>query len=169
MNTADNISQFAKALRNMERWLDKATAHAEAKKYDVNNLINARLAPDQYAFVRQVQAACDTAKFAAAYLAGKQAPAHPDTEKTMAELRQRIATCVGYLEGFKAEDFAGAAERKVSPAWMAPKWLTGEHYMNQLATPNFYFHMTTAYSILRNAGVDVGKTDFIGNLPVKEG
>jgi len=169
MNTADNISQFAKALRNMERWLDKATAHAEAKKYDVNNLINARLAPDQYAFVRQVQAACDTAKFAAAYLAGKQAPAHPDTEKTMAELRQRIATCVGYLEGFKAEDFVGAAERKVSPAWMAPKWLTGEHYMNQLATPNFYFHMTTAYSILRNAGVDVGKTDFIGNLPVKEG
>ena len=169
MNTADNISQFAKALRNMERWLETATAHAEAKKYDVNNLLNARLAPDQYAFVRQVQAACDTAKFAAAYLAGKQAPAHPDTEKTMAELRQRIATCVGYLEGFKAEDFAGAAERKVSPAWMAPKWLTGEHYMNQLATPNFYFHMTTAYSILRNAGVDVGKTDFIGNLPVKEG
>ena len=169
MNAADNMAQFAKALRNIERWLDKAAAHAEAKKYDVNNLMTMRLAPDQYPFVRQVQATCDSAKYAAAYLAGQQAPSHPDTEKTMAELRQRIATCVGYLEGFKAEDFAGAAERKVSPAWMAPKWLSGEHYLNQLATPNFYFHMATAYSILRHAGVDVGKTDFIGNIPVKEG
>jgi hypothetical protein len=168
MNTFDAIPQFAKMLRNLDHWLDKAAAHAKAKSFDVEVLVQARLAPDQYALVRQVQSACDSAKFVAAYLAGKQAPAHPDTEKTFAELRQRIQTCIAYLETLKESDFAGADERKVAPPWLQGKWVRGDQYLTQAALPNFYFHITTAYAILRHNGVDVGKMDYIGNLPVRD-
>ena len=166
MNAADNMAQFAKALRNIERWLDKAAAHAEAKKYDVNNLMTMRLAPDQYPFVRQVQATCDSAKYAAAYLAGQQAPSHPDTEKTMAELRQRIRTCKDYLATFTREDFEGAEERRCAHEWMGGKGMRGGDYLDHLALPNFHFHIVTAYSILRHNGVELGKTVFIGQLPL---
>lgn len=164
---AESIAQFAKMLRNLDRWIEKTTTYAEAKKFDVNNLVTARLAPDQYPLVRQVQACCDQAKFAAAYLSGKEAPKHPDTETTMAELRQRIAACLGFLESVKAEELAGFEDRKVSPPWMHGKWLKGDHYLAQLAIPNFYFHVTTAYSILRSNGVDVGKMDFLGAIPIQ--
>ena len=137
-------------------------------RFDPSVLVSARLAPNQYPFQRQVQSACDGAKFSAAYLAGKEAPAHPDTETTIAELRQRIATVLGYLETFKEADFEGAAERKVSPKWMGGKWLRGDHYLAQLGLPNFYFHVTPAYSILRHNGVDLGKTDFIGSIPMRD-
>ena len=90
MTHNDAIRLFAKTLQNLERWMDKATEHAKAKSFEVDVLAQARLAPDQYAFVRQVQSACDQAKYAAAYLGGKQAPSHPDTEQTFADLRQRI-------------------------------------------------------------------------------
>jgi len=155
-------------LRNLDQWIDKAVAQAKVRSFDPEVLVTARLAPDQYPLQRQVQSSCDSAKFAAAYLSGKQAPAHPDTETTVAELRARIATVLGYLETFKAEDFAGADERKVSPAWMKGKWLRGDHYLNQLSIPNFYFHVTTAYAILRHNGVDVGKMDFIGSVPMRD-
>src|SRR5258708_1470683 len=98
MNLFIQIQQFSKMLRNLDQWLDKATAHAQAKSFDVDVLAQARLAPDMYPLTRQVQSACDSAKFAAAYLSGKQAPAHPDTEQTVAELRQRIKTCLAFLE-----------------------------------------------------------------------
>lgn len=165
---AESIAQFAKMLRNLDRWIEKSTAYAETKKFDVNNLVTARLAPDQYPLVRQVQACCDQAKFAAAYLSGKEAPKHPDTEQTMPELRQRIAACLGFLESVKAEELAGFEDRKVAPAWMHGKWLKGDHYLSQLAIPNFYFHVTTAYAIFRHNGVDVGKMDFVGGLPMKD-
>ena len=125
-------------------------------------LTQARLAPDQYALVQQVQSACDAAKYAAAYLSGQKAPSHPDTEKTMGELRARIQTCVGYLSTFKASDFAGAEERRVAPPWMEGNSVRGDDYLTRIAVPNFYFHVTTAYAILRHNGVELGKRDFIG-------
>jgi hypothetical protein len=109
-----------------------------------------------------VQSACDAAKYAAAYLTGGTAPSHPDTEKTVAELRQRIATCVAYLEGFKEADFAGAADRRVAPAWMKGQSVSPGGYLTRISEPNFYFHVTTAYAILRHNGVSLGKADFIG-------
>jgi uncharacterized protein len=168
MHTFHVIQEFGKMLRNLDTWLDKATTHAKGKPFEVDVLVHARLAPDQFSLDRQVQSACDAAKFAASYLTGKEAPKHPDTEKTVDELRKRIAACLGYLETLKEADFAGADERKVAPAWLQGKWLRGEDYLLQGAMPNFMFHVTTAYAILRHNGVDLGKKDFIGALPLHD-
>jgi len=168
MQTFHLILEFGKMLRNLDAWLEKATVHAKAKSFEVDVLVKARLAPDQYSLDRQVQSACDAAKFGAAYLSGKEAPKHPDTEKTVAELRKRIATCVGWLETLKEADFAGAEERRVAPPWLQGKWLRGEDYLLQAGMPNFLFHVTTAYSILRHNGVDLGKMDYIGALPLRD-
>ncbi len=167
MTLYDFVPQYSKMLKNIDRWLDKATEHAAAKKFDVETLVHARLAPDQYSLDKQIQSACDSAKFSVAYLTGKDAPVHPDTEKTIAELRARIQSCRAFLETVKPADFVGAETRKVSPKWMQGKWVTGEHHLLQMALPNFYFHVTTAYAILRHNGVDVGKQDFIGGLPLE--
>jgi len=169
MTHDDAIRHFAKMLRNLDRWLDKAAAHAKAKSFEVDVLLQARLAPDQYAFVRQVQSACDQAKFAAAYLGGKKAPAHPDTEQTMPELRQRIAACLAFLETVQQKDLVGAEERRVAPPWLGGNWLRGDDYLMHVAIPNFFFHVTMAYAILRHNGVDLGKMDYIGELPTKPG
>jgi len=162
------IAHMQKMLRNLDRWIERAIANAEARKYDAEVLVQARLAPDQYAFVRQVQSACDTAKFAAARLAGKDAPSHPDTETTIAQLRERIASVVGWLEGFGPSDFAHAGSAKLSLPWMRGKAMTGVDYLSQFAVPNFYFHLTTAYSILRHNGVDVGKMDYLGGISMQD-
>ncbi len=169
MDSYDAIRVFAKTLQNLEQWMDKAAAHATAKSFEVDVLAQARLAPDQYPFVRQVQAACDQAKYAAAYLGGKQPPSHPDTEKTFAELHERIAKCLAFLDSVKGPGFAGAEERKVAPAWLGGKWLRGDDYLVNVAIPNFLFHMTAAYAILRHNGVELGKMDYVGALPVREG
>ncbi len=164
METFDHIQHMGKMLRNLDAWLGKGAEHATSRSFDPNVLLQARLAPDQFALVRQIQAGADAAKFAAAALAGQVAPSHPDTETTYAEIRQRIATVLGYLETFKASDFVGAAERKISPAWARGKWFQGDHYLLHVAIPNFMFHVTTASAILRHNGVPVGKTDFLGQL-----
>jgi len=169
MTHNDAIQLFIKTLHNLEQWMDKASAHAKAKSFEVDVLAQARLAPDQFSFARQVQAGCDQAKFAAAYLGGKQAPSHPDTEQTFAELRQRIEKCLSFLATLQEKDFAGAEERKVSPGWLAGKWLRGDDYLVHVALPNFFFHATMAYAILRHNGVDLGKMDFIGSLPTHDG
>ena len=122
--------------------------------------------PDQFALVRQVQSACDTAQFAAAKLSGQPPPVHPDTEKTLAELSVRIHTCIAYLETFEVSDFVGAETRACSHVWMQGKHLTGRDYVAHYVLPNFYFHMVTAYAILRHNGVDVGKLDYLGELPM---
>ena len=163
-----SIRQFRKMLANLDAWIGKALVHAEAKKFDADTLVTARLAPDQYNFARQVQAACDAAKFSAAYLTGKQAPAHPDTEKTIAELRARIAACSTWIDSLSEEDFAGADERRVSPPWLHGKWMKADEYLEQTGTPNFYFHAVTAYAILRHNGVDLGKMDYIGSMPLHD-
>ncbi len=169
MNHDDAIRLCAKTLQNLEGWMDKATAHAKAKSFDVDVLAQARLAPDQFAFARQVQSACDQAKYLAAYLSGKPAPSHPDTEQTFAELRQRIQKCLGFLASVQQKDLAGAGDRKVAPPWLGGKWLRGDDYLMHVALPNFFFHATTAYAILRHNGVDLGKMDYIGSMPAKEG
>jgi hypothetical protein len=167
MTTDDALRLFAKTLRNLEQWMEKAEAHAKAKGFETDVLAAGRLAPDQFSFVQQVQAACDQAKYAAAHLGGKPAPSHPDTEKTFPELRARIQKCLAFVESVKAADLAGAEERKVSPSWLGGKWLRGGDYLVHVAVPNFFFHATTAYAILRHNGVALGKMDFIGGLPTQ--
>jgi hypothetical protein len=162
MSTFETISQFTRMLKNLDQWLQSATEYAQKKSFDVDVFAQARLAPDQYALVQQVQSACDAAKYAAAYLSGQKAPSHPDTEKTISELRARIQTCVAYLDTFKASDFAAADERRVAPPWMEGHSLRGSDYQTRIAVPNFYFHVTTAYAILRHNGVELGKRDFVG-------
>ena len=168
MDTANTVAQFVKMLQNLDRWLETANAFAEKKKLEPGVLGQARLAPDQYPLTRQVQSACDAAKFAAAYLSGQQAPSHPDTEKTIDELRARVQTCIRYVESVKPSAYADAASRRVSPPWLQGKWFHAADYLTQLATPNFYFHVTTAYAILRHNGIELGKMDFIGSMPVQD-
>lgn len=159
------IPQFTKMLKNLSGLLNKAERHAEAKKFDVEVLLNSRLAPDQFNLIRQIQIACDTAKMGVSRLTGKEAPVHEDKEKTLAELQARIETVLGYLATFSEKDFQGAEERKVSqPRWEG-KYLTGWEFAMQHALPNLYFHITTAYAILRHNGVDVGKKDYLGEMP----
>mgnify|MGYP003576597804 CR=1 FL=1 len=163
------VVQFSKALSNLSAILDKGAAHAEAKKIDVSVLLNSRLAPDQFNLIRQVQIACDTAKLGVARLTGntESAPVHADTETTLPELKARIQSVLDYIGGFKPEDFAGTAERHISqPRWEG-KYLTGTEFAIQHAIPNIYFHITTAYAILRHNGVEVGKKDYLGSMPYK--
>jgi hypothetical protein len=169
MTPHDAIGLFTKTLENLEKWMDKAAEHAKARSFEVDVLAQARLAPNAFAFVQQVQALCDQAKYAAAYLGNQKAPSHPDTEKTFAELRERIRKCTGYLATFEAKDFDGAESRRVSPPWLGGRWLTGHDYLVQVAIPNFFFHATMAYAILRHNGVELGKLDYIGGLPAREG
>jgi hypothetical protein len=169
MTPFETIQLFTKTLDNLEKWLDKAGEYAKSRGFDVDVLALARLAPDQFSFVQQVQSAYDQAKYAAAYLGGKPAPSHPDTEKTFAELRERIRKCTGFLTTVPAQDFAGAEERKVAPPWLGGRWLRGGDYLVHVAVPNFFFHVTTAYAILRHNGVPLGKMDFVGSLPTREG
>lgn len=162
-----SIPQFKKMLQSIERWLDAAVAHAETKKFDPNVLLASRLAPDQWALARQIGAACDTAKFTIARLTAKEAPKHADTETTLADVRARIHSVLAFLDGFRREDFAGAGERLIAPPPLQGKQLLGNDYYFQMQLPNFYFHVTTTYAILRHNGVELGKTDFLGPLPVR--
>jgi hypothetical protein len=160
-------AQFLHMLKNMGPILDKAIQFAEAKKFDVNVLCHSRLAPDQFDFTRQIQIMCDTAKKCAAFLTGQDAPNQNDDEKTIVELKARIESVISYLSKFSERDYMDAASHRISqPRWEG-KYLTGREYALHHAVPNFYFHMTTAYSILRHNGVDVGKKDFLGKLPFK--
>src|SRR5687767_5412111 len=159
------VPQLIKTLRAVDQWLVRATAHAETTQLEVAVLMTGRLAPDQYTFVRQVQIVCDNAKYLAGRLAEKEWPSHPDTETTLHQLRDRIASVTGYLETFNREDFDDAADRKISLPWMQGAWLRAEDYLVQFALPNFYFHVVTAYAILRHKGVPLGKNDYLGPLP----
>jgi hypothetical protein len=158
------FSQFKKQLRQLDKWLEMAGEYATTKKFDPNVFVGLRLAPDQFAFARQIQTACDTVKLAASRLTGKEAPSHPDNEATLDELRARVRSVLAYLDGFSEKDFAGAATRTVTqPRWEG-KVMTGANYFIEHALPNFYFHLTHAYAILRHNGVNVGKRDYLGTL-----
>ena len=164
------IPQFSKMLGNLSHILDKAAAHAQENKFEMGVLLQARLSPDQFSLMRQIQVACDTAKLAAARLADKEkdAPEHADTEQTLNDIKVRINNVIAYLGSFSESDFEGAAKRRITqPRWKG-KTLSGEEFLLQHAVPNLYFHVTTSYAILRHNGVDVGKKDFLGELPYKE-
>jgi len=161
------VLEMTKMLRNLDGCLDKAVAHAAAKKFEADTLLQSRLAPDMFPLVRQIQTACDTAKFAVARTTGKDAPSHPDTEQTIGDVKKRIATVVAYLETYKAEDFAGVADRRVAlPRWEG-KSMSALEYFIEHAQPNFFFHVATTYAILRHNGVEVGKRDFLGPMPLR--
>lgn len=162
------VTQFTRMLHNLKRILSQADRHAEAKKFDVEVLLQARLAPDQFNLIRQVQITTDVAKLCVARLTTKEAPIHEDAEKTLAELQQRIDDVIGYLASVSTNDFAGAGDRQISQARWEGKYLTGLEFLNYHALPNFYFHLTTTYAILRHNGVDVGKKDYLGELPFKK-
>ena len=160
---AATIPQFKRILQNVERWLDKAVTFAEGKKFDPKTLLAARVAPDLFALVRQIQSVCDQTKLTAARLTAKDPPKHPDTEQTLGELRQRLHSVIGYLDTFKPADFDGADERLIAtPAFPAGKAMLGADYLVERQLPNVYFHASMVYAILRHNGVDVGKNDFLG-------
>jgi uncharacterized protein len=161
------IAEMKKLLKNLDTNLDKAATHATAKKFDTKVLLQSRLAPDMLPLMFQIQTACDTAKFAAARTTGKDAPSMPDTEQTLDEAKQRIAKTIAYLDGFKQADFEGIESRTVSlPRWEG-KSMTALDYFIEHALPNFMFHVTTSYAILRHNGVELGKRDFLGQLTMK--
>jgi len=162
-----SIPQFKKMLQGLERWLDMAVKFAETKQFDPNVLMAARLAPNQWALARQMTTAADTAKFTVARLTGKEAPRQPDTETTVEEVRARLRWTLTYLDGFTRDDFHGASERLIAPAPLQGKHILGADYFHQMQLPNFYFHVTTAYAILRHNGLELGKMDFLGALPAR--
>ncbi|NOT13760.1 MAG: DUF1993 domain-containing protein [Methylococcaceae bacterium] len=159
-----SIPTFVRMLKNLATILDKASAHAEAKKIDPNVFINARLAPDMYPLSRQIQIATDMAKGCAARLAGIEIPRFEDNESTFAELQARIAKTIAFLQSVNIDQINGSAERIVTLK-MHDKEISylGQTYLLEFALPHFYFHITTAYAILRHYGLEIGKRDYIGN------
>ena len=154
---------FARILRNLSSIIDKAEAHCTAKKIEPAALTSARLFPDMFAFTRQVQIACDTAKGAVARLAGVDIPKHEDTEQTFAELKARIAKTLDFIESIPAAKVDGSEEREVVLQMRSgERRFKGMPYLLGHAYPNFYFHATTAYALLRHNGVELGKIDFLG-------
>ena len=161
------VPQFIKMLDNLDRILEKGAALATEKKFEMEVLLNSRLTPNQFNLIKQVQIACDTAKLCAARLSGKEAPTHSDSEKTLTDLKNRIADTISFLKTISSSDFKDAEAKHISqPRWEG-KYLTGQEYVIHHAIPNLYFHITTAYSILRHNGVEIGKKDYLGELPFK--
>ena len=155
--------RFANMLKNLSAILEKAQAHAEAKKIDPAVLLESRLYPDMLPLVRQVQIASDNAKGAVARLAGVEVPKYEDTEETLADLRARLAKTVDFVESFKPAQIDGSEGNDIHLK-LGPREVTwkGMQYLLGFALPNFYFHVVTAYDILRHNGVEIGKRDFIG-------
>jgi hypothetical protein len=156
--------RFANTLKNLSAILDKAQAHCEARKIDPLVLTGSRLYPDMLALARQVQIACDNAKGAVARLAGVEAPKHEDSEQTPAELQARIAKTIAFIETFKPAQIDGSEDRDIALK-LGPREVQwkGMQYLLGFALPNFYFHVVTAYDILRHNGVELAKRDYIGN------
>jgi hypothetical protein len=164
-----SIPVFEIGLGTLSALLDKAEAYAEAKKIDPSVVLNVRLFPDMFAFIRQVQSACDQAKNGGARLAGIEPPGFEDNEKTIAELKARIAKTITFVKTLDAKKIDESADREITfPLGPTIKGhMRGEDYLNHFALPNFYFHLTTAYDILRHCGVEIGKRDFIGAIPMR--
>jgi uncharacterized protein len=163
-----SIPVFEIGLNALSALLDKAEAYAKAKSIDPTVLLNVRLFPDMFTFTRQVQSACDQAKNGAARLAGIDPPSYEDSEKTIAELKARIAKTVAFVKTLDAKKIDESADREITlPLGPNKGHMKGVDYLNHFAVPNFYFHVTTAYNILRHCGVEIGKRDFLGALPMR--
>jgi hypothetical protein len=157
------------ALNALAANLDKAQAHATAKKFDASVLVNTRLAPDMYPLSRQVQIACDMAKNGGARLAGVEPPRFEDNETTIDQLKARIAKTVAFLKSLDAAKIDQSADREITfPLGPERKGqMKGGDYLNHFMLPNFHFHCAIAYAILRHCGVEIGKQDFVGAIPLK--
>lgn len=162
---AMSVDLFATALGNLAAVLEKGEAHAQARKIDPAVLVNARLAPDMHPLSRQVQIASDQAKGAVARLAGLEPPRFEDTETTFAELKERSSRTIEYIRSVPASAFEGAEERDIT-LQVGPRTLQlkGLDFLQRWAIPNVFFHVTTAYAILRHNGVEIGKRDFLGAI-----
>ena len=160
-----SVPILVRALDNLQSWFDKAEAFAAAKKFDPQVLLAARLAPDMLPFTKQVQIACDSAKFGVARLSGVEAPKFDDTEVSLADLRQRIAKTLEYIRSVPAQRLDGTEDKDiVVPRRDGSMTLKGEFYLKHYVLPNVFFHVTTAYALLRHNGVELGKGDFLGAL-----
>ena len=158
-----SVPVFTAMLNNLSALLEKAMAHAEAKKIDPAVLVNARLYPDMFPLVRQVQIATDNAKGCSARLAGLEPPKFEDNETGFSELVARIRKTTDYLASLKAEQIDGSEQREITLKFRdSVRRFVGMPYLLHYAMPNFYFHVTTAYAILRHSGVEVGKQDYLG-------
>ncbi len=159
------IQQFHKSLGNLDAILAKAEKYAEARKFSPDNFLTARLAPDMLPFTAQIRIACDGAKGAAAAMSGQQAPKHEDSEATFADLRARVQKCRDYLATFTPDDFANTTATTIVPIPYPPqKAMYAQEALLARYVPNFFFHVTTAYDLLRKGGVDLGKNDYLGEL-----
>jgi hypothetical protein len=166
--TQSSLPVFEIGLTALSGVLDKAAAFATAKKVDAAVLLGYRLAPDMFALARQVQVACDQAKNGAARLAGTEPPKFEDTETTLDQLKERIAKTVAYLKTLDAKAIDSSADREITfPLGPNKGQMQGGDYLNHFVLPNFYFHLTSAYAIVRHCGVEVGKRDFLGAIPIK--
>jgi hypothetical protein len=160
-----SIPALVQMLNNLSAILDKAEAHAQDRKIESEVLLNYRLAPDMLPFIRQIQIAADLAKGAAARLAGVEVPKHDDTEKTFADLKARITNTVAFVQSIQPSDIDGSEGREINLTLGEHKMnFKGQPYLVHFVLPNFYFHCTTAYDILRLCGVELGKRDFIGTI-----
>jgi uncharacterized protein len=158
-----SVPPIIRTLTNLRAILEKAAAHAEARKIDPSVLVNARLYPNMYPLSRQVQIATDMAKGGASRLAGKEIPKYEDYESTFPELIARLEKTIALLEAFKPDEIDGSEEKAIT-LQLHDRTLTfkGQPYLLDYVLPNVYFHATTAYAILRHNGVEVGKKDFLG-------
>jgi len=160
-----SVPVFKQILTSLSAIIDKAEAHANEKKIEPAALLQARLYPDMFPFIRQVQVACDFAKGASARLAGVDVPRYEDTEQSFAELKQRIETTLKFISGLPQDGIEASAQRDITTSSGAnAKQFKGQVYLVHYALPHFYFHATTAYAILRHNGIEVGKKDFIGSF-----
>lgn len=158
-----SIPVFVRGLRNMAGFLEKGRTDAETRKFAPEVLLVARLAPDMHCLSRQVQIACDTVKNAGGRLAGIELPSFPDTETTFAELGERIEKTIAFLEGIGEAQMEGSETRTIVLKFPGREMsFSGVEYLTGFVLPNFYFHTTTAYNLLRHNGVQIGKRDFIG-------
>lgn len=158
-----SVPQFVRMLNNLKNILDKAASFAEQKRVDTKVLASYRLAPDMLPLSAQVQIACDTAKGCGARLAGVEMPRHEDNEKTIAELAARVDSTIAFLKTLTAEQIDGSEDKHIVLKFPNSSFeFKGLNYLLGFAQPNFYFHCTTAYAILRHCGVEIGKMDYLG-------
>ena len=159
------IQQYIRQLRILHTILGKAVDHATARKFDPNNYLGLRLAPDMFTFARQIQTASDIAKAAAGTFGNKEIPKYADTESTMVELQDRLQKTIAYIETFFANDFEHIQDdAPVQVPFPAGARMAAKQALLERSLPNFYFHVVTSYAILRQAGVDLGKGDYLGKL-----
>jgi hypothetical protein len=163
-----SIPVFEIGLNALSANLDKAAAFAATKKIDPAILLNTRLAPDMFPLTRQVQIATDQAKNGSARLAGVEAPKYEDNETTIDQLKARLTKTIAFLKTLDARQIDGATDREINfPLGPNKGQMRGDDYLNHFVLPNFYFHITAAYAILRHCGVELGKRDFLGEIPLK--